>query len=140
MVKKDYPHVKGEPYLAEIRELAVAEILRGVPRRTVALRYNIENATIISHWLRTFKALELKKQPKTFSMGRKKRILTTRESEYEFRIRELESALNKKDKALSAKSKELERSELKNELLNTMITIAEDKFGIEVRKKFGPKR
>lgn len=73
-------------------------------------------------------------------MGRKKRILTTRESEYEFRIRELESALNKKDKALSAKSKELERSELKNELLNTMITIAEDKFGIEVRKKFGPKR
>lgn len=36
--------------------------------------------------------------------------------------------------------KELEEAELKNELLNAMIDIAEDQFGIEIRKKRGARQ
>ena len=71
-----------------------------------------------------------------------------KEAEAEFELVELEKA--KKVRALAVKQrelpvevkqlrKELEEARLKNELLTVMIEIAEEQFGIDIRKKHGAK-
>jgi hypothetical protein len=71
---------------------------------------------------------------------RNKRLLQTdMESAQSNRIRELERALSKTQKALSDKDKQLAEATLHFRLSETMIDLAEEKFGVEIRKNFGSK-
>ena len=71
---------------------------------------------------------------------RNKRLLQTdMESAQSNRIRELERALSKTQKALTDKDKQLAEANLHFRLSETMIDLAEEKFGVEIRKNFGSK-
>lgn len=141
MVNLLYKHVKGTPYPKEIRELVLAEYYRGVPRNKLAMKYNIDDPTVISHWVRNFDGIKsLSKLPKMNYRIPKKSLQTDHEQSLEDEIRRLKRELSHKDQLLQAQSKRAEKAELKGELLNMMIDIAENKLRVDIRKKSGPKR
>lgn len=142
MVNRSYKHVKGTPYPQEIRELVLAEYYRGMPRNKLAMKYNIGDPTVISHWIRTFESGKHSEiLPKIrYRMPRKKSSLTDHEQCLEVEIRRLKKELIHKDEQLREQNKRTEKAELKNELLNMLVDIAEKDLNIDIRKKSGPKQ
>lgn len=99
---------------------AVDAYLRGgVTLRDLAARYKVPHSTI-HRWVKEFESGLTTDQLKV-SMERR-----SKQGELPVEVRELQRQL------------ELER--LRNELLNTMIDIAEDQLGVDIRKKRGAKR
>lgn len=139
---RSYKHVKGTPYPQEIRELVLAEYYRGMPRNKLAMKYNIGDPTVISHWIRTFESGKHSESlPKIrYRMPRKKSSLTDHEQCLEAEIRRLKKELSHKEEELREQSKLTEKAELKNELLNMLVDIAEKDLNIDIRKKSGPKQ
>lgn len=142
MINRVYKHVKGEAYPQELRDLVIAEYYRGVPRNKLAMKYNIENPTVISHWIRTFAGSKpvsgLPKSP--YRMSRSKSQQSDHEASQEAEIRRLKKELARKEALLREQGKRAERAELKNELLNMLVDIAEQELHINIRKKSGPKQ
>lgn len=115
----------------------MAEYYRGMPRNKLAMKYNIGDPTVISHWIRTFESGKHSEiLPKIrYRMPRKKSSLTDHEQCLEAEIRRL-----KKELQLREQNKRTEKAELKNELLNMLVDIAEKGLNIDIRKKSGPKQ
>jgi transposase-like protein len=102
------------------KDLVVEEYLRGgVTLRELEARYRVARSTI-HKWVKEFESGYTVEQLKTSMELRKKR------SELPVEVRELQ--------------RQLEEARLQNELLNTMIDIAEDQLGVDIRKKRGAKR
>lgn len=143
MINRKYKHVKGQPYPQELRELVVAEYFRGVPRKELARKYNISEASVISHWVRIFaggkRTLRLPNSSLRMPRTRKSNQ-TMDEATLKAEIRRLQKELSHKDALLREQSKRAERAELKNELLNMLVDTAEQEFQISIRKKSGPKQ
>ena len=125
MINKRYKHVKGEAYPQEVRQLVLSEYYRGIPRNELAIKYNIKNPTVISHWVRIFESgKSTDSLPKiTYRMPRKKRNLTDYEQSLESEIRRLKKELVHKDEQLRRENKRAEKAELKNELLDMLVDI-----------------
>ena len=101
----------------------VEEYLRGgVSLRELEGKYGI-NFRTIHRWV---KEAEADFEPGERSRGKERRELAVKQSELPAEVRELQ--------------KELEKARLKNELLTVMIEIAEEQFGIDIRKKSGAKQ
>ena len=98
----------------------------GVTLRELESKCGVSSTTI-HRWVKAFEAQ--KGPPKRADgsfMGKKAwQSLVVRETEMSSEVRELR--------------KELEEARLYNKLLNTMIDIAEDQMGIDIRKKRGAK-
>ena len=142
MVNIVYNHSKGSPYPQEVREFVLAEYYRGVPCNELALKYNLEDSSIISHWVRNFEECKhSKKSLKKFNpMPCKKSNPSQEESSLSVELRRLKKELSRKEQELREQTKRAETAELKNELLNMMVDIAQEEFHIELRKKLGPKQ
>lgn len=87
--------------------------------RELEVRYKVPHSTI-HRWVKEFESGLTTEQLKV-SMERR-----SKQGELPTDVRELQ--------------RQLEEARLKNELLNTMIDIAEDQLGIDIRKKRGAKR
>ena len=66
-------------------------------------------------------------------------LQTESESELSQRIKELERSLSLCQKALASKEKELQRANLHIQINETLIDLAEENFGLDLRKNFGSK-
>ena len=107
----------------EKKREVVGEYLRGgVSFRELELKYEISCSTI-HRWVKERRAGEDEAE-RAELVGRRWRI-----AEKSGVVAEIERL-----------SRELEQERLRNELLNTMIDIAEDQLGIDIRKKRGAKR
>ena len=130
----------GRAYPVCLRTAVLRDYLSGMSRSEVARKYSLPDASIISHWKRKFACTEDLKASTIMVKRRNKRLLQTdMESAQSNRIRELERALSKTQKALTDKDKQLAEANLHFRLSETMIDLAEEKFGIEIRKNFGSK-
>jgi transposase-like protein len=105
----------------ETRESAVAEYLAGdVSYRELEGRYGVSSSTL-NRWVKEHKK---EKGPEREAMER------------------VASGLGREELPRGVKElrRELEEARLHNKLLNTMIDIAEEQLGIEIRKKRGAKQ
>ncbi len=101
----------------------VDEYLRGgVTLRELEVSYGIARQTI-HRWVQE-SVSDL--TPEETRGLKERRKLAAKQSEIPAEVRQLQ--------------KELEEARLYNELLNTMIDIAEDQLGVDIRKKRGAKR
>ena len=101
------------------REAVEAYLRGGVTLRELEVRYKVPHSTI-HRWVKEFESGLTAEQLKA-SMTRRKG-----QGELPVEVRELQ--------------RRLEEERLRNELLNTMIDIAEDQLGVDIRKKRGAKR
>lgn len=107
----------------EEREKVVEEYLRGgISLRELGEEYGIDFRTI-HRWV---KEAERDLEPEAREKLKGRRSLA-------IKVRELPSDVKQL-------RKELYEAQLKNELLNAMIEIAEDRFGIDIRKKRGARQ
>jgi transposase len=139
MVIKDYGHKKKEPYPQEIREMVIAECYQGMSRKEAAIKYRIEDPTVISYWMRKFGGENNKPFISKSAMNRKKSDLTDYEKSLEAEIRRLKDEMSRRQKLVEAETQRANKAELKAKLLDTMIDMAEDQLNITIRKKCGPK-
>jgi transposase len=101
----------------------VEEYLRGgVSLRELEARYEI-NFRTIHRWV---KEAEAEYEPEGLERSKQVRALAVKQREIPAEVKQLR--------------KELDEARLKNELLHAMIEIAEEQFGIDIRKKPGAKR
>jgi transposase len=104
------------------REEIVREYLRGgTTYREMEKRYGVASSTIC-RWVKEF---ENGRGPKALGKVMVWRSLEVKEREVPADVRQLR--------------KELEEARLYNKLLNTMIDIAEEQMGVDIRKKRGAK-
>lgn len=107
----------------EEREKVVEEYLRGgVTLRELGEEHGIDFRTI-HRWV---KEAERDLEPVEKVKAKQRRSLAVKVRELPTDVKQLR--------------KELEEAQLKNELLNAMIDIAEDQFGIDIRKKRGARQ
>jgi transposase-like protein len=139
MVIKDYGHKRNEPYPQEIREMVIAECYQGMSRKEAALKYRIEDPTIISYWMRKFGGEKYKPLISKNAMNRKKSDLTDYEKSLEAEIKRLKSEVSRQQKQVETEKRRANKAELKTKLLDAMIDMAEDRLNITIRKKCGPK-
>lgn len=127
-------------YPLAVRMAAVRDYLSGMSRLEVARKYSIADMTNISRWKRKFAGVIEFKTSHTMVKRRTSRSLQTEsESELSNRIKELERSLSLCQKALASKEKELERANLHIQINETLIDLAEENFGLDIRKNFGTK-
>jgi len=131
-MKEKTERKKGSPY-PELFCMRVAKeyLAGGISNKELATKYAVD-PTLVSHWVSTFV-----RRTKQYSFMDKKskrysKVATDRQKALEREVLELK-------KALAAKEKELERSDLQVFALDTMIDVAEEMFEIEIRKKPGAK-
>lgn len=130
----------GKAYPVCLRTAALRDYLSGMSRSEVARKYSLPDASVISQWKRKFAGTEVFKASSIMIKRRNTRLLQTdMESAQSNRIRELERALSQSQKALAAKDKQLAEANLHFRLSETMIDLAEEHFGVEIRKNFGSK-
>lgn len=131
-MKEKTERKKGSPYPELFRMRVAKEYLAGgISNKELATKYAVD-PTLVSHWVTTFV-----RRTKQYSFMDKKskrysKVATDRQKALEREVLELK-------KALAAKEKELERSDLQVFALDTMIDVAEEMFEIEIRKKPGAK-
>ena len=117
---------------AAIRESAVAEYLKGgQSRRAIGKKYGVSQGAV-NRWLANYYALMKKSNPK-FEIPK----AYSRPVKPEVALAKEQQALPKEVRQLQ---EELRKARLHNELLQTMIDIAEKDLGIDIRKKSGTKR
>lgn len=73
-------------------------------------------------------------------MPGKKSNPTEIEASFSREIRRLKKDLSSKEQELRDQIKRADNAELKNELLNMLVDIAQDELHIDLRKKSGPKQ
>lgn len=110
-------------YSEAFKRQVVREVVSGVSTKDGAKRkYNIGGKTTVLSWCRKYGSHE--------ELGVKVKIMTQREEDentvLKRRIKELE--------------KSLEDSHFKNEVLETLIDVAEQEFDVKIRKKSGAKQ
>ena len=111
---------KRNQYSDEFKNQVVQEVLSGqISAEAAKRKYGIRSSTSIMNWIRKFKA----QRPKKLFMAKQPK--KTKE-QLELEIEQLKH--------------QLEYERLKNEVLDTMIDIAEEEFKIPIRKKPGAKR
>lgn len=124
---------KGSPYPELFRIRVAKEYLAGgVSRKELATKYCVD-PTLVSHWVTIFVRRTKQYAVMDKKIRRSSPVSTDREKALEREVLELK-------KALRAKEKELERSDLQVFALDTMIDVAEEMFDIEIRKKPGAKQ
>ena len=101
------------------KSVVEAYLRGGVTLRQLEGRYRVPHSTI-HRWVKEFESGLTAEQLRA-SMERRKK-----QGELPVEVRELQ--------------RQLAEAKLKNELLNTMIDIAEDQLGVDIRKKPGAKR
>ncbi len=132
---------KGVAYPAPLRAAALRDYLGGMSGSAVARKYSLPDSSILSHWKRKFASSKELKSSTTMVRRRNKRFLQSdMESAQSERIRELERALQQSRKALELKEREVKDLELHLQLNNTMLDLAEEQFGLPIRKNFGSKQ
>lgn len=129
---------KGKAYPHALRMAALRDYLGGMSRSAVARKYSITDDSVISHWKRKFANPELINASTQMAKRRNKRMLVTdMESEQAARIKELERALSLANSELRKRDTALKQAELRADIAETTIDIAEEEFNIDIRKKFG---
>ncbi len=129
---------RGLAHSAVIRNAALKDYLSGMARQSVAIKYSLPDASILSYWKRKFAPETLKRGGTKMTSPRSPRgLITDQESHQSRRIAELEHALALKDEELQQKEKELERAHLARDIAETMIDIAEEEYEIVIRKNSG---
>ena len=130
----------GVAYPLAVRMSAVRDYLSGMSRLEVARKYSIADMTNISRWKRKFAGVVEFKTSHIMVKRRTSRSLQTEsESELSLRIKELERSLSLCQKTLAAKEKELERAQLHLQINETLFDLAEENYGLDLRKNFGSK-
>ena len=131
---------QGKAYPLSVRLSAVRDYLSGMSRLEVARTYSIHDMTNISRWKRKFADVVEFQTSHTMVKRRISRSLQTEsESELSLRIKELERSLSLCQKSLACKEKELEKANLHIQINETLIDLAEETFGLDIRKNFGTK-
>lgn len=129
---------QGKAYPESVRMAALRDYLGGMSRSSVALKYSITDGSVISRWKRKFASAELLNSSTKMSRRRNKRLLVTdMESDQAHRIKELERALSIANAELRKRDAALKQAELRADIAETTIDIAEEEFNIDIRKKFG---
>lgn len=122
-------HNKGRRYQSSFKEEVVQEILSGRFSSIDAARryYDISGGDTLSKWLKEYVCIgDLPKEVKTMQKKEK--------------VPNLEAELEKQSKKIRELEELLRKEKLKNELNNAFIDIAEEDFGLDLRKKYGAKR
>lgn len=128
----------GKAYPVSVRMSALRDYLGGMSRCEVARKYSITDASVISQWKRKFASPELINASTQMSKRRNKRLLVTdTESGLANRIKELERALSLANAELRSRDAALKQAELRADIAQTTLDIAEQEFNIDIRKKFG---
>lgn len=104
------------------KEVVEEYVRGGVSLRELEGKYGI-NFRTIHRWV---KETEAEYEPGERDRRKEQRRLAVKQRDVPVEVRELQ--------------KELEKARLKNELLTVMIEIAEEQFGIDIRKKSGAKQ
>lgn len=124
-----------------VRRVAVRDYLSGLSRSEVCLKYGIKDPSSLSHWKRKYASSELVTSSTVMVKRRHHRLLVTdNESEQAQRIKELERALSLRDHELLNKAEELKKAEISRQLSETLVSLAEEYFNIDIRKNFGAKQ
>ena len=113
-----------QKYSEEFRWKVVQEVLSGELTQAEAKRkYNIRSSAAILYWMRQFSGVDNYRESRLLFVQEKEVIKKDKLSKEQKKIKELEAALKKeKNKAL---------------LYETIIEIAEEEYGIPIRKKSG---
>ena len=114
-------------YSKEFKWRVVQDVLEGKYTKEEARRtYNIKSKCAVLYWMRKFSGNDNYRQGGV-PIGTKITMSNMKElSEKDRRIKELEE--------------QLERESLRGDLLEKIVTIAEEQFNIEIRKKYGAKQ
>ena len=130
----------GKAYPLPVRLAAVRDYLSGMSRLEVARKYSIADMTNISRWKRKFAdVVEFKTSHAMVKRRASRSLQTESESELSLRIKELERSLSICQKTLASKEKELKKANLHIQINETLIDLAEETFGLDIRKNFGSK-
>jgi transposase len=117
---------------AAVKEAAITEYLKGgVTYDKVGKKYGVDLGTV-RYWVLKYYELQKKCNPEFIPPKKHQRLLKP-----EVIQQREQEALPKETKLLQ---EELRKSRLHNKLLESMIEIAEQQLGIEIRKKSGTKR
>ena len=113
-----------QTYSEEFKWKVIQEVLSGELSKAEAKRkYNIGSNSAILYWMRQFSGIENPRESRLLFMTDKKTIKEDKLTKEEKKILELEEALRKeKNRVL---------------LYEAMMEIAEEDYGIEIRKKSG---
>jgi transposase len=122
--KRSYKRREPQIYSEEFRWKVVQEVLSGELNQAEAKRkYNIKGNGAILYWMRQFSGIQNYRESKLLFMQEKKVIQGDKLTKEEKKIKELEEALRKE------KNRSL--------LYEKIIEIAEEEYGIPIRKKSG---
>lgn len=118
------PRRKPQFYSEEFKWKVVKEVLSGELSRSEAKKkYNIGSNSAILYWMRQFSGVENPRESRMLFMTDKKTITNDKLSKEQKKIKQLEEALRmEKNRVL---------------LYEAMMEIAEEDYGIEIRKKSG---
>jgi transposase len=110
---------------ASFKETVVTEYLAGgTDHRTLAAKYNISHS-VIHYWIKAYQGIKIKSNAKARKPKKAK-------------LPELDQSVLPKQ--VNRLRWELRQAKLHNELLQSMIEIAEQDLGVSIRKKSGTKR
>ena len=113
-----------QTYSEEFKWKVVKEVLSGeLSKAEAKQKYNIGSNSAILYWMRQFSGIENPRESRMLFMTDKKTIKEDKLTKEQKKIKELEEALRKeKNRVL---------------LYEAMMEIAEEDYGIEIRKKSG---
>lgn len=118
---------KERHYSATFKWEVVQDVLKGKYTKEEARRiHGIKSKCAVLYWIREFSGNKKYREPSEFEVG--STIMQKRASEKVklAKIKELEE--------------ELEREKQRAELWKKMVEVAEEEFGIEIKKKYGAKQ
>jgi transposase-like protein len=114
------------------RQVCEEYVAGGISKDELARKYEIKGHCTILKWLRLF-GYEPAGHPQEKRADTTDLIMAPEKKEKDFNTEELK-------KQIRQLKRELANSQIKTELYSTMIEIAEQEFGIDIRKKSGSRR
>ena len=134
-------------YNSDMKRKIIDEYLQqDVSQSFIMQKYNIKGHSSILSWIRQFgleAMYELKKAEAMKKAVDDKAILIAENQELKRRLSELEAKLDSKapDKQeLEILERKLKQAQMTADFYQTMVDIAEKRFGIEIKKKHGVKQ
>jgi transposase-like protein len=126
---------KPQRYYSEGFKVKVLKdyIESGMSRKDAAKKYNLHDASILSHWVRKFGIDKSAIVGANIILKPMRIEKSERELELEHHVKELEKRLEEKEREVT-----IER--LRTHALDTLIDVAEEQLHIQIRKKAGAKR
>lgn len=117
---------KPRIYSEEFKWQVVQDVLNGKYTKEEARRlHNIKSKSAVLYWMRQFARIETKDN---FANS-------NQTSEYQ----EIMKELSQEEKRIQELEQELKKEKLRADLWQKMVEIAEDKFEIDIQKKYGVK-